>query len=148
MALVKVYTVQPLWVALAIMKGNYVPRLDKSFAAEHELFMDAYLDMRSSYVRMCGIPFLENETGLWGYPFAEVIDKYKLKLDEVLCEVTINEDFLLESSFDVWESILDGTRNVYVHNRELFFPKEGLKQVYFSSAVVENLEIMKTPIFY
>ena len=82
------------------------------------------------------------------YPSDDIIYKSKLKPDEVLCEVTINEDFLLESSFDVWESILDGTRNVYVHNRELFFPKEGLKQVYFSSAVVENLEIMKTPIFY
>ena len=148
MALVKVYTVQPLWVALAIMEGRYVPRLDKSFAAEHELFMDAYLDMRSLYVRKCGVPFLENETGLWGYASHEVIDKSGIKPDEVLCEVTINEDFLLESSFDVWESILDGTRNAYVHKRDLFSPSSGLKQLYFSSAVVEKLEIMKIPIFY
>lgn len=147
MALVKVYTVQPLWVALAIMEGNYVPTLEKSFASEHELFMDAYMDMRSFYVRQCGIPFLENETGLWGYTSHEVIDKASIKPDKVLCEITIDDRFLLESSYTVWESILDGTGNVYVNNRELFFSESGLKQVYFSSGVVENLEIMKNPIF-
>lgn len=145
--LVKVYTVQPLWVALAISEGSYVPSLNNSFAAEHPLFMDAYLGMRSAYVRECGVPFLEGETGLWGYSSYDLIDKSSLRYDEVVCEITLDDRFLLESSFDVWESILDGDGNVYTSYEELFYSDGGLRQLYFSSAVVENLEIMKNPIF-
>jgi hypothetical protein len=103
--------------------------------------------MLKVYSNLCGVPMLEDESGLWGYLTLDVIDQNEIKDDEVICKLTVNGRFLLVSDFNVWESILDGNGSVMSRYNDLFLSFGSLQQVFFSSAVVENVEFIKTPIF-
>lgn len=142
MSLVKVYTVQPLSVALQLQDGVYVPDLSKSFGSEHPYFMNAYLGIKRLYTELCGVPFLARESGLWGYLSYSYIDRSKLSVGEVVCALTLDSRFILSTSYPVWERILDGEGTVESLRSKLLGSKKDFQQLFFSSAVVEKVEIM------
>ena len=145
--LIDIYTVQKKDIATQIRNGFYTPKLSMGFAKYHPYFYSAYSDMLKVYSNLCGVPMLEDESGLWGYLTLDVIDQNEIKDDEVICKLTVNGRFLLVSDFNVWESILDGNGSVMSRYNELFLSFGALQQVFFSSAVVENVEFVKTPVF-
>ena len=140
----KVYTVQPLSVISKLESGNYLPLLNRSFAREHEFFMRAYRDIKDLYFLLTGVLMLEGETGIWAYPDIDCINLEKLNKFERVCVLEVEDRFLMQTNFQVWESILDGESSVCDSFEKLLNDKEGLQQYYFTAGAIKKVEVLKS----
>ena len=139
----KIYSVQPYNVVQQLQDGTYMPKLSLSFAREHEFFKRAYEDMKDLYFLKTNVLMFEEETGLWGYEDLESIDQTKLRPFERVCTFEVDEPYVLKINYQIWESILDGESSVCESSEELLNVSSGLQQLYFSSAAVKKVGVLK-----
>lgn len=143
--LIPIISVQPLHVVEKIERGAYTPRLDKSFAQENSLFLDAYLDLKKYYTSQTGIEMSQEETGLWGFQLNTLKDYKTTGIKTVnsglVCIFYVDDKDIVFSNYHVWEEVLEGSKNLNKDFYSLFLKSDaGVRQAYFSIKAVQDFK--------
>lgn len=143
--LIPIISVQPLHVVEQIERGNYTPRLDKSFAKENSMFLKAYTDLKTYYTEKTGVDMSPEETGIWGFQFDTLKDNKTRGIHTissgVVCIFYVEDKDILFSNYDTWEEVLDGSKDLNKDFYSLFIKEgEGVRQAYFSIKAVRDFK--------